>query len=197
MWATWATRGGEIAPYFIELLRQCLALAPDPGRNFVRAVRIPSAVSASGAAMAEPPIPPLIPPDAVVVRSVPPPPLPALPTTRQRPDLVIGVAAVSHSGRVRDRVLLDALGWRSGDRLGLRVADSTVLIHRQPGGTQTVNARGQVFLPAGVRAMLGIGDNDRVVLVADPAAGLLRIHPRGLVTALLAGFYDTLPGAGR
>jgi hypothetical protein len=108
---------------------------------------------------------------------------------------MIGVAAVSHSGRVRDQVLLDALGWSPGDRLRLTVLDSTLLLHRHPEGTQVINTRGQVFLPASTRALLRIADNDRVALVAAPRQGLLMVHPCAVIGALLAGFYDTLPGS--
>jgi hypothetical protein len=76
----------------------------------------------------------------------------------------------------------------------LTVLDSTLLLHRHPDGAQVINTQGQVFLPAGTRALLRIADNDRVVLVAAPRQGLLMVHPCAVIGALLAGFYDTLPG---
>jgi bifunctional DNA-binding transcriptional regulator/antitoxin component of YhaV-PrlF toxin-antitoxin module len=142
----------------------------------------------------EHPVAPLILPDTVAPLSHQSLPLPALPTIAGDTGLVLGVAGVSHSGRVGDQVLLDALGWAPGDRLHLDVLDSTLLLRRHPEGTQVINTRGQVFLPAGTRALLRIADNDRVVLVAAPRQGLLMLHPRAVVGALLAGFYDALPG---
>lgn len=62
----------------------------------------------------EPPIPLFVPPE-VVARlagvSLPVPPLTELPAR----ELVLGMAAVDHSGRVRDRLVLAALGWMPGD----------------------------------------------------------------------------------
>jgi bifunctional DNA-binding transcriptional regulator/antitoxin component of YhaV-PrlF toxin-antitoxin module len=143
----------------------------------------------------ERPIRPLILPETVDPEPAPALPLPMLPTLPQRTDLLIGVAAVSHSGRVRDQMLFDSLGWASGERVHLELLDSLVLIRRTPVGTHQLNARAQLFLPAGVRALLGIADNDRVVLVAAPAADLLIVHPYGVVTAVLNTFYQDLPGA--
>jgi hypothetical protein len=59
----------------------------------------------------ERPVAPLIPPDTVAPLPHQPLPLPALPTIAGDTGLMIGVAAVSHSGRIRHQVLLDALGW--------------------------------------------------------------------------------------
>jgi hypothetical protein len=142
----------------------------------------------------ERPVAPLIPSDTVAPLPHQPLPLPALPTIAGDTGLLIGVAAVNHAGRVRDQVLLDALGWSPGERLHLDVLDSTLLLRRDPVGTQVINTRGQVFLPAGTRALMRIADNDRVVLVAAPRQGLLMVRPCAVIGALLAGFYDTLPG---
>ena len=57
-----------------------------------------------------------------------------------------------------------------------------------------INTRGQIFLPAGTRALLRIADNDRVMLVAAPRQSLLIVHSCAVISTLLAGFYDTLPG---
>jgi AbrB family looped-hinge helix DNA binding protein len=92
-------------------------------------------------------------------------------------------------------VLLDALGWSPGDRLSLDLLDSTIVLRRTPTGPHHVNGRGQIFLPAGIRALLGIADNDRVVLIAAPAADTLIVHPAGVILSLIAGFHDSLPGA--
>jgi hypothetical protein len=100
------------------------------------------------------PIAPLIPPDTVAREPIPTLPVPALPTIRHATDLLIGVAAVSHSGRVRDQALLDALSWAPGDRHSVDLLDSTILVRRTPTGPYSINTRGQVFLPTGLRDLL-------------------------------------------
>lgn len=146
--------------------------------------------------MTEQPIAPLIPPSLPRPDPVEPLPVAPLPTVPGRVDLLLGVAAVSHSGRVRDQPLLDALGWTAGDLIAVEIRDSTLLLRRDPAGPYRINARGQVFLPAGARTLLGITANSRVALVAIPARNLLLVHPCVVVTALLAGFYDTFLDGG-
>jgi hypothetical protein len=143
--------------------------------------------------LGERPVPPLVPPEVVASTPVTLLPLPAPPTITIDPGLLIGVAAVSHSGRVRDQVLLDALAWSAGHRLHSTVLDSTIVLHRHPDGSQVINPRGQVFLSAATRALLQITANDRVLLVAAPRRGLLIVHPSAVAGALFAQFYDSLP----
>jgi hypothetical protein len=146
----------------------------------------------------ERPVRPLILPDTVELEPVQPMPMPTLPTrqTELRDDttLLVGVAAVSHSGRVRDQALFDALGWAPGDHLQLELLDALVLIRRTPTGTHQLNGRGQVFLPSAVRTLLGIADNERVLLAAIPDADLLIVHSCGIAAAALRAFYQGLPG---
>ena len=71
----------------------------------------------AGAAMNdEQPVRPLILPETVQHEPVQPLPMPSVPTRRHDAQFLVGVAAVSHSGRVRDQVLFDALEWAPGDR---------------------------------------------------------------------------------
>jgi bifunctional DNA-binding transcriptional regulator/antitoxin component of YhaV-PrlF toxin-antitoxin module len=129
----------------------------------------------------------------------PSPPAPSLPLhalPRVPPDagLLLGVAAVSHSGRVRDRVLIYALGWQPGNRLRLDITDTAIVIRRAPDGRFSLNDRAQIFLPAGARAHFGIADNQRVALLADPTHGLLLVYTCAVVTAVLAGLNDSFLG---
>ncbi len=104
-------------------------------------------------------------------------------------DLLVAAAKVDHSGRVGDRVLLDALGWRPGDRHGVRLIRHGVELYRSPSGRFRVDARGNVFLAAATRNLLGVRSGDRVVLVAALNTKRLLIHPIAVVTALLANLY--------
>src|SRR5947199_10326542 len=71
-------------------------------------------------------VPLVAPPETVarpVIDMLPAPSLPALP---HKTSLVLGLATVDHSGRVRDRLVLAALGWRPGDRTQAAVRGTTV-----------------------------------------------------------------------
>ena len=122
--------------------------------------------------MSETPIALLVLPD--------PPPCPrgrAFPTAalaRATPDgddvgpVVVGVAAVDGSGRVRERTVLAALGWSHGDRLDIRIVRTIAVLHPAPHGRLRVDARDQIALPTGCRTTLGVRPGDRVILAARP-----------------------------
>ncbi|NKQ59378.1 hypothetical protein HFP15_41755 [Amycolatopsis sp. K13G38] len=118
-----------------------------------------------------------------------------LPTVAGRVDLLLAVAAVSRSGRVRDCELLTALGWQPGDRTAVELLDSTIRVRHDPRGRYAINDRGQVFLPVGARKLLGISANTQVALIAFPEHDALLVHPCPVVTAVLAGFFEALTGA--
>jgi hypothetical protein len=70
----------------------------------------------------------------------------AVPPALSRPpalrrDVVYGLARVDRSGRVADRTVTGALGWRGGDRLTLTAEAGVVTARRDPSGPVTVPPR--------------------------------------------------------
>jgi len=110
--------------------------------------------------------------------------------------LLLGTAVIDRSGRVRDGALLTALGWGAGERLTVGMAPGAAVLRRVADGAFRIDGRGQVFVPAAVRALLGIGSGERMVLVALLDADVLVMHPVAVVAGWLAGHYDDLPGTG-
>jgi hypothetical protein len=108
--------------------------------------------------------------------------------------LLVGVAVVDRSGRVRDRVLITGLGWSAGDRLHCAVHPTALVLTLSPDGGYSIDGRDQVFIPAGARAVFGIGAGDRVVLVAVPESGTLIVHPSSVIQDVLWDYYASLPG---
>ena len=66
-------------------------------------------------------------------------------------DVVYGLARVDRSGRVADRTVTGALGWRGGDRLTLTAEAGVVVIRRDPSGLVTLPPRSCVPIPAALR----------------------------------------------
>jgi hypothetical protein len=62
---------------------------------------------------------------------------PVRPPTLGR-DVVYGLAHVDRSGRVADRTVTGALGWRGGDRLTLTAEAGVVVVRRDPSGLVTL-----------------------------------------------------------
>jgi hypothetical protein len=96
--------------------------------------------------------------------TVPPVRPPALPR-----DVVYGLARVDRSGRVADRTVTSALGWRGGDRLTLTAEAGVVVIRRDPSGPLTLPPRSCVPIPAALRHRCGLLPGDPVLLTAAPA----------------------------
>jgi hypothetical protein len=62
--------------------------------------------------------------------------------------VVYGLAHVDRSGRVADRTVTGALGWRGGDRLTLTAEAGVVVIRRDSSGLVTLPPRSCVPIPA-------------------------------------------------
>lgn len=64
-------------------------------------------------------------------------------------EVVYGVGRIDASGRVADRTVIEALGWRRGDRLTLTAEAGVVVARRNPGATLRSNGyrRGEVSGP--------------------------------------------------
>ena len=85
----------------------------------------------------------------------------AVPPALSRPpalgrDVVYGLAHVDRSGRVADRTVTGALGWRGGDRLTLTAGAGVVVIRRDPSGLVTLPPRSCIPIPAALRHRCGL-----------------------------------------
>jgi hypothetical protein len=90
-------------------------------------------------------------------------PVPAPPTPE---DVVYGIGRIDSSGRIADRTVTTALGWRGGDRLTLTADAAVVTARRDPGGMVTLPARAYITIPAALRRRCGLYPGDRVLLAA-------------------------------
>jgi hypothetical protein len=93
-----------------------------------------------------------------LARPVPAPPVPE--------DVVYGIGRIDSSGRIADRAVTTALGWRGGDRLTLTADAGVVTARRDPGGMVTLPARAYITVPAALRRRCGLHPGDRVLLAA-------------------------------
>jgi len=115
----------------------------------------------------------------------------AVPPALSRPpalgrDVVYGLARVDRSGRVADRTVTGALGWRGGDRLTLTADAGVVVIRRDPAGLVTLPPRSCVPIPATLRHRCGLLPGDPVLLTAVPAEDTLTAYSLAVVDQALA-----------
>lgn len=111
-------------------------------------------------------------------------PLPDLPT-RHTPHTVYGLSIMDRYGRVADRAVLRALGWTPGLALALSMVSDSVLAVADPHAAVRVGTDGHLRLPVGLRRGCGLSPGNQLLLVADPPAGRLLLHPPAALDALL------------
>lgn len=123
-------------------------------------------------------------------------PLPLPPPIAQRTTAcVYGLAALDVHGRVADRVVSAALGWRAGLRLGIRHTAGLLLVRADGDGDITVTRQGHLRLPALIRHQCGLRAGDRVLLAAEPdRRRLLVVPPAALDTFLTRQCSDLFGG---
>ena len=107
-------------------------------------------------------------------------PLP-LASPPDRTDVIYGFGRIDASGRVSDRVIISALGWRGGDRLTLTADAGVMVARRDLGGMVTVPARPHIVIPAALRHRCGLRAGDRVLLAALPGEDALAAYSFAVV----------------
>jgi len=100
-------------------------------------------------------------------------------------DVVYGIGRIDASGRIADRAVTGALGWRGGDRLTLTAGAGVVVIRRDPSGLVTLPPRSCVPIPAALRHRCGLLPGDPVLLTAVPAEDTLTAYSLAVVDQAL------------
>ena len=95
--------------------------------------------------------------------------------------MVYGFGRIDAAGRIADRAVISALGWRCGDRLTLTADAGVVTARRDPAGMVTLPASGYITIPAALRRRCGLEPGDRVLLAAVPADDMLSAYPLAVV----------------
>jgi hypothetical protein len=120
-------------------------------------------------------------------------PVPRLSALRAR-STVYGFAAVDGRGRIADGAVVRAMGWVAGTRLDIRESAGVVLVSHGRQGVFALTGQGHLRLPAAVRRWCGLAAGDRVLLAAEPAQGLLVVHPPAALDAMITQFHAVVLG---
>lgn len=96
-----------------------------------------------------------------------------------------GIGRIDASGRVSDRAVTCALGWRGGDRLTLTADAGVVVARRDPGGMSVLPPREYLVIPAALRRRCGLRAGDLVLLAAVPGQNALAAYPIAVVDKAL------------
>jgi hypothetical protein len=124
-------------------------------------------------------------------------PVAAVPVIPAAPaEVVYGFGRIDASGRIADRAITSALGWRPGDRLALAADAGVVIARRDPGGMVTMPSRPYIVIPAALRRRCGLRAGDRVLLAVFPALDALAAYSFAVVDRALRA-HAPVPGEGR
>ena len=96
-----------------------------------------------------------------------------------------GIGRIDASGRVSDRAVISALGWRSGDRLTLTADAGVVVARRDDSGIAALPPREYLVIPAVLRRRCGLRAGDLVLLAAVPGEDALAAYPIAVVDEAL------------
>jgi hypothetical protein len=125
-------------------------------------------------------------------------PVAAAPEVPTVPDGVLyGFGRIDASGRVADRAMTSALGWRRGDRLTLTAAAGVVIARRDPGGMVRMPSKPYVAIPAALRRRCGLRPGDRVLLAAFSDRDVLAVYSFAVVDQALRAHSPVPGGEGR
>jgi hypothetical protein len=111
-------------------------------------------------------------------------------------DVVYGFGRIDSSGRICDRAIVTALGWRGGDRLTVTADAGRVTARRDPGGMVTLPGRAYIAIPAALRHRCGLEPGDRVLLAAVPGDDTLAAYSLAVVDQAIRahGAFPHAPG---
>ena len=89
---------------------------------------------------------------------------------------------------------MTALGWAAGCRLDIRENGGLILVRANWQGVFNITSQGHLRLPATVRHWCALVPGDRVMLAANPADGLLVVHPPAALDAMITQFHAAVLG---
>jgi hypothetical protein len=119
-----------------------------------------------------------------------------LPQLSRDTTMVYGVGRVDASGRVSNRDIVRALGWRPGTKLDVILTLAGIVVLSSPQGLFRMSVKPYIVIPAAARRLHNIDAGDHVLLAAAPAYGVVVIHTRQAMNDMLVRYHASFPPSG-
>ena len=117
--------------------------------------------------------------------------LPSLTLQDARSVMQYAVTAIDVWGRIADRSLLQALGWRAGRAITVSVRQGAIAVRPSSRGQHHITGQGHLRVPASVRHLVHLDGGDRLLLAASPAHSLVVAYPTRALDAMLVAYHST------
>jgi bifunctional DNA-binding transcriptional regulator/antitoxin component of YhaV-PrlF toxin-antitoxin module len=124
-------------------------------------------------------------------------PIPELHRLPRDESMLYGIGRVDASGRVADRDIIEALGWKSGDSVEVVATPQAIVIRAAPEGLLRIPRRPCVVIPAQVRHHHGISPGDHVLLAAAPDHGVVVVHTLADLDIMLSEYHSCRAATNR
>jgi hypothetical protein len=119
-----------------------------------------------------------------------PPPLTSLHPLPHDTSMLYGIGRVDTSGRVANGGIVEAVRWRSGDKLEMIFSQGVVVIRASPDGLFSVPCRPRIIIPATARRRCAIRPGDHVLLAAAPDYGIVIVYPLPVVDEMITRYHS-------
>lgn len=107
--------------------------------------------------------------------------------------MLYGIGRVDDSGRVGNRDIVGALGWRPGDKLDMILTQGAIIIRVTPDGPFSVPQRPRIIIPATARRRHAIRPGDHVLVAAAPDYGVVILYPLSALDEMLTRYHSAYP----
>jgi hypothetical protein len=124
-----------------------------------------------------------------------PPPLTSLHQLPHDTSMLYGIGRVDTSGRVANGDIVEALRWRSGDKLEMIFSQGAIVIRASPDGLFPVPRRPRIIIPATARRRCAIRPGDHVLLAAAPDYGIVIVYPLPVVDEMITRYHSASSAA--
>lgn len=121
-------------------------------------------------------------------------PLPPLLTPMPVPSLYCVVTPIDVRGRLADSSPIRALSWPPGHPITITVTHQAIVATHRVGGTDCITRQGHLRLPARIRHLCRITSGHRLLVAAEPDAGLIVVYTIAHLESILLTHHCSPPG---
>ncbi|WP_156096559.1 hypothetical protein [Amycolatopsis jejuensis] len=103
--------------------------------------------------------------------------------------IVYALCRLDDSGRFHDQSIINAVSWRSGERLRAELIHGVAVLIPSGQGPLIVTRRRSVALPSYARKHLDLAPKDKALLAAAPKSRAVIVYPLSAIDAMISHYH--------